>query len=126
MTYVSECVAVDIPAVPTITNVSSNSTSFTITWEQDPSGDNVTLYELYCIFSIRECPDEIISGWNVMIDNSSLRSFAVMSSVETPVEEDSVYNISLAAVNLAGRKFSPQFTILTTPGAGELSAHHTS
>ena len=104
--------------MPMITNVSSISTSFTVTWEQDQSKD-ATLYELYYNFSIRECPDDINSGWSVIIDNSSLRSFIVMNSTETPVEEDSVYNISIAAVNSAGMKFSLVFTNLTTLGAGE-------
>ena len=106
--------------MPTITDVSSSSsTSFTLSWEQDPSGDVATSYKLYYNFIIRECPDKTNSGWNVKINNNSHRSFTVMNSTETPVEEDSVYNISIAAVNLAGRKIS-EFKNLTTQGAGEL------
>ena len=108
--------------MPMITDVSSSSTSFTITWEQDdPFSDVVTSYELYYNFSIRECPDDINSGWSVTINDSSLRSFTVTNSTETPVEEDGVYNISLTAVNLAGSSFTQEFTYLTTPGAGEFT-----
>ena len=105
--------------MPMITSVSSSSTSFTITWEQDPSSDVVTSYELCCNYSIRECPDIINSGWSVTISDGSLRSYTVMNSTETPVEEDSVYNISITAVNSAGKNVSRVFMNLTTPGAGE-------
>ena len=96
-----ECI-VDLPAAPTIIDISSESTSITITWEQDLSSD-VLWYEIQYNFSIRECQDNIWNAWNVIINDGSLRNYTLVNSTDTPVEEDSDYFIMLTAVNSDGK-----------------------
>ena len=108
--------------MPTITEVSPNYASINITWEQDISS-NVTSYELRYIFTIKECPDNISSSGKVKINDSTLRHFTLENSAETPVEEDAVYNISLTAVNLAGKSVSFVFVNVTTQKTCELNLY---
>ena len=93
---------VDLPAAPTIIDISSESSSITITWEQDLSSD-VLWYEIQYNFTIRECPGNSRNVWNVTINDSSLRSYTLANSTDTPVEEDSDYFIMLTAVNSDGK-----------------------
>lgn len=75
-------------------------------------------YELQYNFTIRECNNE---GWAVtMTVNSSLRQYTITNSTETPVEEDSVYNITVQAVN-SDWKSEASISMITTPGAGSYS-----
>ena len=112
---------VDLPAMPVITNVSVYSTSITFNWEQDLSSD-VFYYELQYNFTIRECYSEgNTKEWiYVIIDNSSLSSYTLENSSESPVEEDSVYSIILIAVNSDGVS-EAIVTKISTQGAGMLT-----
>ena len=93
---------VDLPATPTIIKISSESTSITITWEQDLSSD-VLGYEIQYNFTIRECPGNSWNVWNVTISDSSLRNYTLVNSTDTPVEEDSDYFLMFSAVNSDGK-----------------------
>ena len=103
----------DLPAMPVITDVSANSTSITINWNQSLSSD-VFWYELRYNFTIKECYSENnASKWI----NGSLTSYTLRNSSETPVEEDSAYSIFLTAVNSDGRS-EASTTEISTLGAG--------
>ena len=108
--------------MPVITNVSASSTSITINWNQNLSSD-VFWYELRYNFTIKECYSEnIVNTWsNEWIDiiNGSLTSYTLTNSSETPIEEDSAYDIFLTAVNSDGRS-EASTTEISTLGAGML------
>lgn len=106
----------DIPINPVITNTSTTPTSISISWEQDLCS-KVLSYELQYHFKIRECSDYKEQIWNVQILNSSLRQYTISTSPETPVEEDSVYNITFTAINSDGRS-ETSLSIIATPVAG--------
>ena len=59
-------------------------------------------YELEYNFTIRGCKNYTSEGNNKVI-SGNLTSYTLRNSSETPVEEDSVYNIFLIAVNSDGR-----------------------
>ena len=107
---------VDLPAIPVITNVSASSNSITITWNQDSSSD-VFSYELRYNFTIRGC--ENYTGEGSKVINGSLRSYTLRNSSETLVEEDSVYNILLIAMNSDGNS-EANISDITTQGASKL------
>ena len=107
---------VDLPATPTINEVSSESTSITITWEQDLSSD-VFGYEIQYNFTIRECQDDSRNVWNVIISDGSLRNYTLVNSTDTPVEEDSDYFIMFTALNSDG-KSEPVAIEIDTLAAG--------
>ena len=112
-------IIVDLPATPTITDISPESSSITITWEQDLSSD-VLWYEIQYNFTIRECLDNTWNAWNiwnVTINNGSLRNYTLVNSTVTPVEEDSDYFIMLTAVNSDG-KSEPTVIETSTSAAG--------
>ena len=107
--------------MPVITNVSANTTSITINWNQNLSSD-VFWYELQYNFTIEECYSENNTWSNEWIDimiNGSLTSYTLRNSSETLVEEDSAYNIFLTAVNSDGRS-EASTTQISTLGAGML------
>ena len=93
--------AVDFPAKPNITKVSSTSTSINITWTQNLTSD-ANSFEIEYNFTISQCPDLGVLNGSLRIDNSSVRHYTLLNSSATPVEEDSNYTISLRAVNMAG------------------------
>ena len=82
-----------------ITDASASSKSISIIWDQDSFSD-LFWYELRYNFTIRGCDNYTGEGHEVI--NGSLRSYTLENSSETPVEEDSVYNIVLIAVNIDG------------------------
>ena len=111
----------DLPVMPVITDVSANSTSIIINWNQNLSSD-VFWYELRYNFTIKECYSENNTWSNEWIDNminGSLTSYTLTNSSETPVEEDSAYSVFLTAVNSDGRS-KASTTEISTLGAGML------
>ena len=116
LSYYLNVHVVDLPVVPEITNVSVSSNSITISWDQD-SYTEVFWYELSYNFTIKGC--ENYTGEGTIVINGSLRSYTLMNSSETPVEENSVYSIIITAVNSDGES-EPNITDISTPGAGVL------
>ena len=54
----------------------------------------------------------------VFMNNGSLRSYTIMNSRTTPVEEDSQYTISITAVNSVERSGPSNMAFTTTADAG--------
>ena len=96
--------------------MSASSDSITITWNQDLSSE-VFSYELRYNFTIRGC--ENYTGEGSKVINGSLRSYTLRNSSETLVEEDSVYNILLIAMNSDGNS-EANISDITTQGASKL------
>ena len=75
--------------------------SINLTWEQPLGGDIVDYYEINYNFTINECIGTVdgYGSGTVMINDSSTRSYSITNGASTPVEEDSIYCITLTAVN---------------------------
>ena len=80
---------------------SPTPTSITLTWEQPEGAGAVDRYEIIYDRTIDECGGGIGSfpTVTVVLDDGSLRSYTLTNTSSTPVEEDSMYFITLRAVN---------------------------
>ena len=82
---------------------SALSTSINLTWDQPRGANAVDYYEINYNFTINECigTDNGYGSGTVMIkfNDSSARSYSITNSASTPVEENSMYDITLTAVN---------------------------
>ena len=96
------------------------STSISLTWEQ-PQRHLVEGYEINYSFTIDECGGDEgrIPPVTASISDSSLRSYTILNSSATPVEEDSIYSISLTAINSVGRSEPSNIVMVSTLQAGE-------
>ena len=98
------------------------ATSINLTWNQPQGADAVDSYEINYSYTVIECATEegFFPAVTVREVDGSLRSYTIMNSSTTPVEEDSIYSISLTAVNSVGRSESSNTVMVTTPETGEL------
>ena len=55
----------------------------------------------------------------LMFNDSSLRSYTIMDSRDTPVEEDSRYTITITAFNSVGRNATSNIASTSTAQAGK-------
>ena len=80
---------------------SPTPTSITLIWEQPEGADAVKSYEIIYDRIVNECGAGMGSfpTVTVVLDDGSLRSYTLTNSSLTPVEEDSMYFISLRALN---------------------------
>ena len=103
----------DFLAVPLATSI-----SLTWTYPQDVSVD---YFEISYNYSINECSadDEMIPPMTVLLINGTERTYIIMKSPTTPVEEDSKYMISLTAIR-NGIRSSPVTLQTSTLTAGIL------
>ena len=92
------CIPAPLPA-PTNLVAIGMTTSILLTWEQ-PEG-SVDSYILDYEFSINECSgnEGTFPPVRKTISDGSLRMYTIVNSADTPVEEDSMYYITLRAVN---------------------------
>jgi hypothetical protein len=92
------------------------TTSILLTWEQ-PQG-LVDSYILDYEFSIKECSGRE-APVRATIEDDSLRIYTIENSTNTPVEEDSMYSITLRAVNTVDTSEpSDSATVNTTIAGG--------
>ena len=99
------------------------TTSITLTWEQPEGANAVDSYDINYSILIEECVREGVGSLppvEVSVDNSTLRSYmyTLSNSSSTPVEEYSLFRVSLTAVNSVTRSVPSQFAIVTTTEAG--------
>ena len=106
-----------IPPPPTNLAATATSVSITLTWTQPEAIDLVHGYEITYTYTVREC-----SGVNetviVSVNDGLIQSYTIQNGPETHIEEDSVYNISLVAMDDAGINSLPISTIIQTLQAG--------
>ena len=103
---------------------SSTATSITLTWEQPEGADAVDRYEINYHYLIEECESEggrPFPAVTVSVNDGTLRRFTLSNSVSSPVEEDSVFQITLTAVNSVTRSVPSQPALTTTAEAGTYS-----
>ena len=98
------------PSQPIGLNASTGFNFINITWSKR-ANDYVYEYELHYSYHIRECQDNSVIMNSIKIDNST-KNYSLMN-----LEEDSEFNISLVASNLAG-KSEPATVVATTLTSG--------
>jgi hypothetical protein len=103
------------------------TTSILLTWEQ-PEG-SVDRYILDYEFSINECSgsEGTFPPVRTTIEDGSLRMYTIENSTGTPMEEDSLYSITLRAINAVDTSEpSDSATVNTTIAGGyySLCAYH--
>ena len=100
----------------------SPPTSITLTWEQPEGADAVGGYEINYSYDVIECVRDgdtrLFQPVIVTLNDGSLRSYTIMNSSTTPVEEDSQYTISITAVNSVGRSGPSNMAFTITADAG--------
>ena len=100
---------------PTGFMASALSTSINLTWDQPQGADAVDYYEIRYNFTINECNEDNDHSYRsvlVNVSNSSSRSYNLVDGADTPVEEDSMYYVTLVAVNSKVR--SEAVSLMTT------------
>ena len=99
------------------------ATTITLTWDQPLGADAVESFVITYSYDVRECINDgentPLQPVSVTIGNGSQRSYTIMNSSETPVEEDSQYSISMRAVNSVGMSAQSNTAMTTTASAGE-------
>ena len=92
--------------------------SILLTWEQ-PEG-SVDSYILDYEFSINECSgnEGTFPPIRKTIRDGSLRMYTITNSADTPVEEDSIYYITLRAVNSVDTSETSNIARVNTAIAG--------
>ena len=94
------------------------ATSLSLTWTY-PQDVTVDDFEIGYNYTINECSanDEMIPPMTVLLINGTERTYTIMKSPTTPVEEDSEYIIKLTAIRNETRS-SPATLQTRTPTAG--------
>ena len=81
---------------PSITNQSFDSNFIAIYWKQD---NVVESYKIQYNFTIKQCADEMDYESNEIILAGNIYNYTIHNETSMRVEENSVYNISVIAVN---------------------------
>ena len=93
------------------------ATSISLNWTK-MEGAIVNQYEISYTFTINGCPElGTLSGGPINLDNPITVYTLTDSSSSNPIEEDSVYNISIKAINFDATSEAISITA-TTPTAG--------
>ena len=94
----------------------SLATSINLTWTQSQGAEAVDRYEISYSFTVNGCPQLGTTSRDVD-DAGSVTTYLLVDDGSTPVEEDSVYSISVRAVNSVASS-DAVITTATTPRAG--------
>jgi hypothetical protein len=95
-------------------------------WEQPEGANAVVRYEINYRYFIEECEYEGGGPFpqiTVSVDDGTLRRYTLNNSAMTPVEEDSVFLITLTSVNSVTRSVPSQPAMATTAEAGTCISH---
>ena len=108
------CSLVGPPSTPIITNMTSRTTSINLVWSQG-AGDVVDSYTISYSYTTRECDGTVLGSDTITGIDGSIRVYSLSN-----IEENSDFDISITAVNGAGRSPVPARTYSTTLVAGEI------
>lgn len=115
--------SVGAPSTPTNVMADGGTTSIDISWQQ-AEGDVVERYEITYNFNVNArpglCTRSNTDPVTVELTDGSSNSYTLTNSMSTPVEEDGVYNISITAINSAGRSTPANVSMINTGQAGEM------
>ena len=113
-----------LPPPNLMVSPSSLATSISLTWAHPQGGEAVDGYEITYTFQINECVREgntaPVSPTMVILNNGPQRSYTIMNSSDTLVEEDSDYTITITAVNSVGRSAPSNIASTSTAQAGNV------
>lgn len=98
--------------------VNSTATSISLTWDQLQGADAVDGFEINYSFTIIECDVNGNTEVAVMVPDGTVREHIIINSSTTPIEEDSMYTISLTAMNTVNSSEASEVVVFSTPQAG--------
>ena len=117
--------------LPSPTNVivsrRSPATSIRLTWDQTLGADAVTGYKIVYTYEVIECRNENARHFppvTVFLNNGALRSYTIIGSSTSPVEEDSNYVITVTAVNSVTESHPSNAVFTTTIHGGKVCYYH--
>ena len=96
----------------------SPATGISLTWDQPLGANAVNGFKIAYTYEVNECRDENPLPFppvTVTLNNGSLRGYTIINSSLSLVEEDSVFTISVTAVNSVTESI-PSNTVTTTTG----------
>ena len=100
----------------------SPATSISLTWDQPLGADAVNSFKITYTYEINECRDENPLPFppvTVTLNNCSLRGYTIINSSLSPVDEDSVFTISVTSVNSVTESNPSNTATTTTDQAGK-------
>ena len=100
----------------------SPATSISLTWDQPLGADAVNGFKISYTYEVNECRDENplpYASVTVTLNNGSLRGYTIINSSLSLVEEDSVFTISVTAVNSVTESIPSNIVTTTTGEAGK-------
>ena len=112
---------------PTTLRATATATSITLTWEQPMGANAVDRYEINYLYMIEECQLEggrTFPSVTVSVNDGTLRRYTLNNSALSPVEEDSLFRITLAAVNSVTRSGPSQPALSSTAEAGTCTCNN--
>ena len=105
----------------------SPATSISLTWEQPLGADAVTSFRIVYSYTVSECIGEDtrpIPPVAVVLNYGALRSYTIMNSPTSPVDEDSNYLITMTALNSVTESNPSDTVFTTTAQAGKYFTFH--
>ena len=97
----------------------SLATSISLSWEQPLGADAIQSYQINYNYTINECSRDgvgrIMQG---SVNVGNVRTYNLSNSLQTSVEEDSVYSITVTAVNNVVSSIPSATKMTTTAPAG--------
>ena len=113
---------VPLPPPTNLVVSSLSATSISLTWDQPLGADAVDGFMITYTYEVNECRDENPKPFppvTVTLNNGSLRGYTITNSSLSPVEEDSVFTISVTAVNSVTESNPSNTATTTTAQAGK-------
>ena len=107
-----------LPPPTNLMVIETLGTSISLSWTQSEGADAVDRYEISYSLTINGCL-ELGTTSRGSIDAGSVTTYTLVDSGSNPIEEDSVYDISVRAVNSVAMSDQAK-TTATTPRAGLL------
>ena len=112
------------PPTDLLVSPPSLATSISLSWTQPLGADAVQSYQINYSYTINECSrDSVGQIMQGSVNVGNVRTYNLSNSSQTPVEEDSVYSITVTAVNNVVSS-TPSATRLTTTAPAGMSVSY--
>ena len=107
------------PTTDLLVSRPSLATSISLSWEQPLGADAIQSYQINYNYTINECSrDSVGQIMQGSVNVGNVRTYNLSNSSQTSVEEDSVYSITVTAVNNVENSTSSKTRMTTTAPAG--------
>ena len=95
------------------------ATSISLSWTQPLGADAINSYQINYSYTINECSrDSVGRIMQGSVNVGNVRTYNLSNSSQTPVEEDSVYSITVTAINNVVSSIPSATRMTTTAPAG--------